>query len=78
MSIGEEKKKQTYSYDYPEQVELFEGLESGDISYIARKVGKSRQYINLMSKGKRKITPAVEKLVEKMISLRKEIAEAEL
>lgn len=78
MSIGEEKKKRTYSYNYPEQVELFEVLESGDISYIARKVKKSRQYIHLMSKGDRKITPEVEKLVEKLTALRKEIIEAEI
>jgi len=78
MSIGEEKKKRTYSYYYPEQVELFKDLEGGDISYIARKVKKSRQYIGLMSKGKRKITPAVEKLVHKLTSLRKEISEVEI
>ncbi|MBI9055481.1 MAG: hypothetical protein JEY96_16785 [Bacteroidales bacterium] len=78
MSIGKEKKKGTYSYYYPEQVELFKDLESGDVSYIARKVGKSRQYIDLVSKGKRKITPTVKKVVEKLTSLRKEISELEI
>lgn len=73
MSTVAEKKKYNYCYDYPEQREMFKNLVNSDLSLISKKTGLTRQYIGMMSRGERKITPDVLALVEKIRPLRQEM-----
>lgn len=78
MSTVTEKKKYNYCYDYPEQRELFKNLVNSDLTLISEKTGLTRQYIGMMSRGERKITPEVQVLVEKIKPLRKELSSIEI
>lgn len=73
MSIAGEKKKWDYRYSYPEQIILFKDLKSAEINLIASKTGLTRQYVYMMSTGKRKLHPEVEVLVNKLAKLRQEM-----
>lgn len=57
--------KKEYRYNYPEQIKMSEGLESGDIVLIASMTNKSKAYISLMCKGKRKMTDDIKMIVER-------------
>lgn len=68
--------KVKYYYNYPENIELRKQLKKGDIKLIARASKKSRQLINMVYQGTRKMKPEVRKVHDTIVRFNKELEEA--
>ncbi|MCF6184809.1 MAG: hypothetical protein L3J56_09345 [Bacteroidales bacterium] len=65
--------KKKYTYDYPAQKKLAEGLKYGDIGIIAEKTEYSVPTISQMCSGIRKMPERVKKVVLQLIEINKQI-----
>jgi hypothetical protein len=62
-----------YRYYYPENIELRKQLRKGDIALIAKASKKSRQLINMVYQGRRKMKPEVRKVHDTVVRFNKEL-----
>jgi hypothetical protein len=65
-----------YRYYYPENIELRKQLRKGDIALIAKASKKSRQLINMVYQGTRKMKPEVRQIHDTVVLFNKELETA--
>jgi hypothetical protein len=65
-----------YRYYYPENIELRKQLRKGDIALIAKASKKSRQLINMVYQGARKMKPEVRRVHDTVVRFNKELENA--
>jgi hypothetical protein len=66
------KTNKKYSYDYPENRVIAEGLVKGDQAFIARYTGYSLTHVNDIFRGKRKMVDSVKDIAEEIIAINKQ------
>jgi hypothetical protein len=65
-----------YRYYYPENIELRKQLRKGDIALIAKASKKSRQLINMVYRGTRKMKPNILEIHNTVVRFNKELEDA--
>ena len=66
------KQKKVYTYDFPENRELAEGLHQGDLTLIAQITGYTIQHVSYSFKGTRRMPDSVRQAAEVIIKANRE------